>query len=54
MIIEGNVHEDIAAIERGPQSIHIEQQEDIVIIDKKQAAQLIKVLQKWIDGREVE
>ena len=27
---------------------------DTIIIDKKQAAQLVAVLQKWIDGEEVE
>lgn len=54
MIIEGNVHEDIGVIHRGKESMHIEQQDDIVVIDKHQAAQLIAVLQKWVDGVEVE
>ena len=27
---------------------------DTVIIDKQQASQLIKVLQRWIDGEEIE
>ena len=50
MIIEGDVHEDIGIIERGKHSMHIEQQGDIVVIDKQQAAQLVEVLQKWLDG----
>lgn len=32
----------------------ITQGHDTIIIDKKQAAQLIEVLQKWVDGEEVE
>ena len=54
MIIEGDVHEDIGVIERGKHSVHIEQQEDIVVIDKHQAAQLIEALQRWVDGEEIE
>lgn len=54
MIINGKVHEDIELIHRGVESVHIEQQGDIVVIDKQQAAQLIEVLQQWIDGEEIE
>lgn len=54
MIIEGNVHEDVDLIHRGVESVHIEQQDDIVVIDKQQAAQLIAVLTKWVNGEEVE
>ncbi len=32
----------------------ITQDNDIIIIDKHQAAQLIEVLQKWINGEEIE
>lgn len=54
MIINGKVHEDIELIHRGVESVHIEQQGDIVIIDKRQATQLIEVLQRWVDGEEIE
>ena len=54
MIINGKVHEDIELIHRGVESVHIEQQGDIVIIDKHHAAQLIEVLQRWVDGEEIE
>lgn len=54
MIIEGKVHADVAAEDFGVQSFHISQQEDLVIIDKHQAAQLIAELQCWVDGEEVE
>lgn len=32
----------------------ITQGHDAIIIDKHQAAQLIKVLQRWIDGEEID
>lgn len=54
MIIEGDVHEDVELIHRGVESVHIEQQDDIVVIDKHQAAQLIEVLQRWVNGEEIE
>lgn len=54
MIINGKVHEDIELIHRGVESVHIEQQGDIVVIDKHQAAQLIEVLQRWVNGEEIE
>lgn len=54
MIIEGKLHENVELIHRGVESVHIEQQGDIVVIDKQQAAQLIEVLQRWIDGEEIE
>lgn len=34
--------------------INLRQCDDWVQIDKKQAAQLIEVLQRWIDGEEIE
>jgi hypothetical protein len=54
MIINGKVHEDVELIHRGAESVHVEQQGDIVVIDKHQAAQLIEVLQRWVDGEEIE
>lgn len=54
MIINGKVHEDIELIHRSVESVHIEQQGDIVVIDKQQAAQLIEVLQRWVDGEEID
>lgn len=47
MVIEGNAHEDITATHRGKESFHIEQQSDIVVIDKKQAKELALVLSKF-------
>lgn len=32
----------------------ITQSHDTIIIDKQQAAQLIEVLQRWVDGEEIE
>ena len=32
----------------------ITQGHDVIIVDKHQAAQLIEVLQRWIDGEEIE
>lgn len=32
----------------------ITQGHDTIIIDKKQAAQLIEVLQRWVNGEEIE
>jgi hypothetical protein len=32
----------------------LSQLHDTVIIDKQQAAQLIEVLQRWVDGEEIE
>lgn len=54
MIIEGKVHENVELIHLGVESVHVEQQGDIVVIDKHQAAQLIEVLQRWVDGEEIE
>lgn len=54
MIIEGKVHENVELIHRGVESVHVEQQGDIVVIDKHQAAQLIEALQRWVNGEEIE
>ena len=54
MIIEGEIFEGISTTELNPQSMNINQSGDAVIIDKHQAAQLIEVLQRWVDGGEIE
>lgn len=54
MIIEGEIFEDISTTEINPQSMNINQDGDAIVIDKYQAAQLIEVLQRWIDGEEIE
>ena len=54
MIIEGEIFEDISTTELNPQSMNINQDGDAIVIDKQQAVQLIEVLQRWIDGEEVE
>lgn len=53
MIIEGDVFEDIKTSKMAS-GMALSQDFDCVFIDKKQAAQLIEVLQRWIDGGEVE
>lgn len=54
MIIEGEIFEDISTTEINPQSMNINQDGDAIVIDKHQAAQLIEVLQRWIDGEGIE
>ena len=55
MIIEGKIFTDLSAKEASKQiSMNINQDGDAIIIDKHQAAQLIEVLQRWIDGGEIE
>lgn len=54
MIIEGEIFEDISTTEINPQSMNINQDGDAIVIDKHQAAQLIEVLRRWIDGEEIE
>jgi hypothetical protein len=54
MIIEGEIFEDISTTEINPQSMNINQDGDAIVIDRHQAAQLIEVLQRWVDGEEVE
>lgn len=54
MIIEGEIFDDISTTELNPQSMNINQDGDAIVIDKHQAAQLIEVLQRWIDCGEVE
>lgn len=54
MIIEGDVNDDIEVLSRIVNQLRLEQQGDYVMLDKQQARQLIEVLQKWLDGEEVE
>ena len=42
------------AVVGGKELIHMGQSGNFSSIDKQQAAQLIEVLRKWIDGEEVE
>lgn len=55
MIIEGKIFTDLSAKEVSKQtSMNINQEGDTIVIDKHQAAQLIEVLQRWVDGEEIE
>ena len=65
MIIEGKAFYDVELVESNESSIRIMQESDetdfydepvidVIIIDKHQAAQLIEVLQRWVDGEEIE
>lgn len=56
MIIEGKIVNDLSTkdIDKFNLLMSISKGEDVIIIDKHQAAQLIEVLQRWIDGGEIE
>lgn len=55
MIIEGKIFTDLSTREVTSQvSMNINQDGDAIVIDKYQAAQLIEVLQRWVDGEEIE
>lgn len=55
MIIEGNYRNPIELSSFDDVDGMIWQDDShCVIIDKQQAAQLIEVLQKWLDGKEIE
>lgn len=56
MIIEGKMVNDLSTkdIDKFNLLMSISQSEDAVIIDKHQASQLIEVLQRWVDGEEIE
>lgn len=54
MIIEGEIFEDVSITGINQKSMNINQSGDVVVIDKHQAAQLIEVLQRWVDGEEIE
>lgn len=53
MIIEDEPFKHVT-VDSGEKWIIMVQDADSVMISKKQAAQLIEVLQKWVDGGEVE
>lgn len=57
MIIEGEYAQDIKVDEDfkyGNDLLVTRQTGDVIVVDKGQATQLIAVLQKWVDGGEVE
>lgn len=54
MIIEGKIFTDLSAKLISQESMNINQSDEAIIIDKHQAAQLIEVLQRWVDGEEIE
>ena len=55
MIIEGKIFTDLSTREATSQvSMNINQDGDAIVIDKHQAAQLIEVLQRWIDGEDID
>lgn len=55
MIIESEEYPDVdVLVKRGDNSALVCQDAHIVAIDKHQATKLIAVLQKWVDGGEVE
>lgn len=60
MIIEGASFYDVKLFVSDSGALHCSQQndgtgtDDKLIIDKQQAAQLIEILQRWIDGEEIE
>lgn len=60
MIIEGEYFHDVKLFLSDSGALHCSQQNDWIgrdeklIIDKHHAAQLIDVLQRWVDGEEIE
>lgn len=65
MIIEGKDFYDVELVESNKSSIRIMQESDdtdfydepvidVIIIDKHQAEKIIEVLQRWVDGEEIE
>ena len=60
MIIEGECFHDVKLFISDSGYLHCSQRndgtgaDDKIVIDKRHAAQLIEVLQRWIDGEEVE
>ena len=54
MIIEGEIFIDLSTKLTSQESMHIDQNGDAIVIDKHQAAQLIEVLQRWVNGEEIE
>lgn len=55
MIIEGKIFTDLSVNEITEKtSMNINQDGDAIIIDKHHAAKLIEVLQRWVNGEEIE
>ena len=52
-VIEGDDFNDVLYQEKSGH-MKLFQEKDFLCIDKRQAAQLVAVLQKWIDGEEIE
>ena len=48
MIIEGEIFEDLSITGISQKSMNINQSDDVVVIDKHQAAQLIEVLRHCV------
>lgn len=53
MIIEDRRTNDIE-VKPGGRYISLQQDNDLITVGQQQARQLIEVLQKWLDGEEVE
>lgn len=60
MIIEGNAFYDIELFASESNALHCSQRNDgqtnidKIVVDKQQALQLIEVLQRWVNGEEIE
>lgn len=60
MIIEGDAFYDVKLFVSASNALHCSQRNDgdagidKVVIDRRQATQLIEVLQRWVNGEEIE
>lgn len=60
MKIEGDAFYDVELFVSGRNALHCSQRKngpidiDKIVVDKQQAAQLIEVLQRWVNGEEIE
>lgn len=60
MIIEGDAFYDIELFVSESSALHCSQRNDgptnidKIVVDKRQAMQLIEVLQRWVNGEEIE
>lgn len=60
MLIEGDAFYDIELFVSESSALHCSQRNDgptgidKIVLDKQQAAQLIEVLQSWVNGEEIE
>jgi hypothetical protein len=56
MIIEGKIVNDLSTknVDKFQLLMNINQDGDAIVIDKQQAAQLVEVLRRWVDGEEIE